>query len=266
MPKSYWIGVGIDGSNTEFFTSPCSTWLKVNSCKETPMPNKPFLWNSFFLFSIRNLWLQRNKCSFQNLHINHSLIRDVEFLAFEFSCLVSNQETASPKTDIIVRWEFPTQNWFKLNSNGSALGCPRLARGGGLIRDHQGRWVKGYTRFIGWANSIETEFWVVKDGLILCLQLQVQAIEIELDAKSVIHLLSNNEVSMANYAPIIDDCGNQLNQLPFWKIQHCYREVNAYVDAFARKVVSLQQEFCILDSLPVELSYLLIQYLFGLFC
>ena len=97
-------------------------------------------------FSIWNLWLKRNKCSFQNLHINHSLIRDVEFLAFEFSCLVSNQETASPKIGIIVRWEFPTQNRFKLDSNGSTLGCPGLARGGGLIRDNQGRWVKGYTR------------------------------------------------------------------------------------------------------------------------
>ena len=194
------------------------------------------------------------------------MIRDVEFLASEFSCLVSNQETASPKTDIIVRWEFPTQNWFKLNSNGSALGCPRLARGGGLIRDHQGRWVKGYTRFIGWANSIEVEFWAVRDGLILCLQLQVQAFEIKLDAKSVIHLLSNNEVSMANYAPIIDDCRKLLNQLPFWKIQHCYREANACANALVRKAVSLQQEFCILDSPPVGLSYLLIHDLSSLFC
>ena len=115
---------------------------------------------------------------------------------------MSNQGTASPKTVILVRWEFPTQNWFKLNSDGSALGCPGLAGGGGLIRDHQGRWVKGYIRFIGWANIIEAELWAIRDGLIVCLQLQVQAIEIELDAKSVIHLLSNNEVSMANYAPI----------------------------------------------------------------
>jgi len=75
--------------------------------------------------------------------------------------------------------------------------------------------VKGYTRFIGWANNIETKLCAVRDCLILCLQLQVQAVEIKLDAKSVIHLLSNNEVSMANYAPIIDDCENILNQLPF---------------------------------------------------
>nr|POE68575.1 hypothetical protein CFP56_60046 [Quercus suber] len=39
-----------------------------------------------------------------------------------------------------------------------------------LIRDHQGRWVKGYTRFIGWANSIEVSFFcfVPLDGCSGC--------------------------------------------------------------------------------------------------
>ena len=127
MAKSYWIGVGIDGSDIEFFDSHCSTWLKVHSRKETSITNKRFLWNSFFLFSIGNLWLQRNGRSFQHFHINHSLIRDVEVLASEFSCLVSNQGIASPKTDILVRREYSTQKWLKLNSDGSTLGFPRLA-------------------------------------------------------------------------------------------------------------------------------------------
>ena len=57
-----------------------------------------------------------------------------------------------------------------------------------------------------------------------------QAVEIELDAKSVIHLLLNNGVSFADCAPIIDNCRNLLNKLHLWKIQHYYREMNAYVD------------------------------------
>ena len=75
--------------------------------------------------------------------------------------------------------------------------------------------MKGYTRFMGWANSIEDELRAVRDDLVLCLQLQVQVVEIEFDAKSVIQLLSNNDVSFADYAPITDDCRNLLNRLPF---------------------------------------------------
>ena len=54
-------------------------------------------------------------------------------------------------------------DWYKLNIDGCVIGCPGLAGGGGgLIRDHQGRWVKRFTRAIGWSNSLEDE---------LCIQI-----------------------------------------------------------------------------------------------
>ena len=58
-------------------------------------------------------------------------------------------------------------DWFKLNSEGAALGNSGKAGRGGLIRDHQGKWVKGYVRHIGFASSIIVEFWALKDGLLL---------------------------------------------------------------------------------------------------
>ena len=75
------------------------------------------------------------------------------------------------------------------------LGCPGMAGGGGIIRDCLGRWVKGFTRAIGWANSLEAELWAIRDGLTLCILPQIQAIEIEIDASSVVILLSNNKNS-----------------------------------------------------------------------
>lgn len=55
-------------------------------------------------------------------------------------------------------------------------------------------------------------------------------------------------------------------QLSSWKIQHGFQEANAYADALARKEVSFQQDFCVLDSLLVESSHLLLHDLSGLFC
>lgn len=55
-------------------------------------------------------------------------------------------------------------------------------------------------------------------------------------------------------------------QLSSWKIQHCFREANAYADALARKEVFCQQDFYVFQTLPVELSHLLLHDLSGLFC
>ena len=146
--------------------------------------------------------------------------------------------------------------------DGFALGCPGPVGGGGVIRDDHGRLVKGFLRKIGKVNSLEAELQAIRDGLIICNQLLIQELYIELDAKAVISLLTNK----TEYAPLIDDCRNLLNLHPTWKIQHCYWESNACVDALAKKVVFSQHDFCLLDTPPVEMSQLLKQDLSGLFC
>nr|POE97103.1 putative ribonuclease h protein [Quercus suber] len=39
---------------------------------------------------------------------------------------------------------------------------PGRAGGGGLIRDAHGGWVKGFTRNIGVATSVEAELWALR--------------------------------------------------------------------------------------------------------
>ena len=36
--------------------------------------------------------------------------------------------------------------WFKLNSDGASYGNPGKAGGGGIIRDCNGLWIKGFAR------------------------------------------------------------------------------------------------------------------------
>ena len=76
--------------------------------------------------------------------------------------------------------------WYKLNFDGASIGNPGKAGGGGLIRDSQGKWVKGYMRKIGMATSVEAKFWALRDGLILTSQMGINNIVVELDAKVVI--------------------------------------------------------------------------------
>ncbi|XP_050241321.1 uncharacterized protein LOC126690241 [Quercus robur] len=54
---------------------------------------------------------------------------------------------------------------------------PDRAGGGGLIRDHDGAWLKGFARGLGFTNSALAELWALRDGSLLK----------EIPSKRVIH-------------------------------------------------------------------------------
>ena len=82
-----------------------------------------------------------------------------------------------------------------MNSDGASLGNPGKAGGGGLIRDSQGNWVKGYMRNIGVATNIIAEFWALRDGLTLAFQLGITQLLVEHDAKVVVDLILSSKPS-----------------------------------------------------------------------
>ena len=89
-----------------------------------------------------------------------------------------------------IKWEKPINGWRKLNVDGAFMGNPGMVGGGGILRDEEGNWLRGFARRIGIANSFTTELWALYDGLMLCNQLNVQAVNIELDAKSIVDAIN----------------------------------------------------------------------------
>ena len=97
----------------------------------------------------------------------------------------------------------------------------------------------------------------MRDGINFCFSLNLLAVEFEFDAKLVVNILSQaNDPSGANDA-ILADCREGLKHIPLVKIQHCYREVNKCVDAFARRGVNLYQDCVIFLDPPVDVLLLL---------
>ncbi|KAE8675571.1 tir-nbs resistance protein [Hibiscus syriacus] len=64
-------------------------------------------------------------------------------------------------------WEPPDLDWFKLNTDGAYRPDSRLAACGGVIRDHMGAWVVGFSKVIGMCSAWEAELWGVYNGLCL---------------------------------------------------------------------------------------------------
>ena len=145
---------------------------------------------------------------------------------------------------------------MKLNTDGSSLGNPRAAGGGGVIRDWSGNWIVGFSRKIGIAMSLLAKLWAIQDGLMLCFDRSLAMVEVELDAKVVVDMLTNPQYSNIVIASLIKDCRYLISQIPQVRIKHCYRESNRCADKLARKGANQTLNLILYENPPVDLSEL----------
>nr|POF24256.1 putative ribonuclease h protein [Quercus suber] len=177
--------------------------------------------------------------------------------------IVLNGNSSTPRTTIQVRWLRPPISWFKLNSDRSSLGNLGIAGGGGLIRNDRGNWIKGYARSIGITAGVAVELWALRDGIKLCLSLNLQAVEVELDAKLVVDLLGKEGGSVNVNNTIVADYKEGLRRIPRVKIKHCYHEANKCADALARRGALMNCDFVIFSEPPSDIDLLLRLYADG---
>ena len=103
-----------------------------------------------------------------------------------------------------------------------------------MIRDDAGRWVMGFSRSIGMTNSFAAELWSLREGLLLCSNLNINALEVELDAKSIVDALGNPSYVNNVISPLLDDCKLLISRIPQFCIKHCFRQANRCADSLAR--------------------------------
>ncbi len=89
------------------------------------------------------------------------------------------------------------------------LGNPGLASSGGVLRDSNENWLRGLSHKLGITNSLATELWGVRDGLLLACDLNIRKLIIESDAKSIVDLLKTENLgnnAFHSYSALINDC------------------------------------------------------------
>ena len=112
--------------------------------------------------------------------------------------------------------------------------------------------MRRFARSIGFTTSIIAEFWALRDGLLQAVQIGVQNLLIELDAKVVVELVQSMSPSNAFYSSLLADCRSLLGRFQHYKVQHAFREVNCVVDASAKLGCEMQEQFVILDIPPSD--------------
>ena len=152
-----------------------------------------------------------------------------------------------------IRWERPLQGWKKLNMDGAFNGDIGLASCGGIVRDERGWWVNGFSKQIGITNNFEAELWGLREGLLLCCNLNISHLELELDAKAVVEVLSNPFYVNNVISPILDDCRLLVSRFHQIRIKHCFREVNRCAKSLARMSFTQDAEFSSFVRPPVDI-------------
>lgn len=75
-------------------------------------------------------------------------------------------------------------------------------------------WIQGFSRNIGTTTSMLAEIWALRDGQNLCISMDLEAVEIEVNAKAIVDLISNDNSSNWFIYSLIDDCRILASQIP----------------------------------------------------
>ena len=230
----FWEQANCLDSLKQSFSDDLVVWIKKNALDSSKVHGKDYDWCNFFLLGLWNLWLQRNRKAFKQQPPNPNLVQVVEMQTRELLYCVLEPNTGKDRQLKQVQWLKPPAGWHKLNTDGLVVSTNGLSGCGGLLRDCVGQWVVGFAKSISVSLSIAAELWALREGLGLCLERGISAVEIELDATAAISLVSSNVNSNGVLSGLVDDCRELLLRLPQVKLLHCFREANFYADVLAK--------------------------------
>ena len=237
-----------------FFSQNTRDWITTNGGLKSSQNAVGIPWNVTFSFPLWLIWKQQNYVVFNNRSVNSNLGKIITSQASEFFLCASQPRCNNRMVLRPVRWKKPKQGWLKLNTDGSWNATLGKAARGGLISDDLCNWVVGFSRKMGSVNSFTAEVWALRDGLMLCHQMKLPAINVELDVKALVDALSNPSYNNSVISPIFDDCKLLLSQIPLVHIKHIYREANVCADRLANFGHSQVLDFIIHSVSPVDFS------------
>ena len=263
--KGVWRQLGVSISNQEFWMSNLQDWINLNGKAKCSRAQAKPPWKITFSFALWCIWLNRNMDVFKGKRVNHNLSKDIMNQVLEFIYCVHSPRSPNQKINKSLRWERPLLGWKKLNIDRSWLRGMDRASCGGLVRDDQGEWIAGFTRYIGSTNSFTAELWELREGLILCCNLNIEALVVELDAQAVVEVLKNNTYVNNIVSPILDDCRHLAACFQQIQFKHCYCQANRCANLLAKKGAIQESDFISFVSPPVDIYNVFEKYLNGVY-
>ncbi|KAH7840967.1 hypothetical protein Vadar_023977 [Vaccinium darrowii] len=238
---------GVEKEGVEVIVKPYLLLLKGERkiAKESGDPDGVFVYGYYYNICEKKYHLSQVKASLRNGVLTAVIPKVKGYVCDTPSCIGRRSDLdydgggaiwgggTSFGLVLSVGWKAPSEGRFKLNTDGASKGNPGKAGVGGLIRDHKGEWVGGFCQSIGIQSSLEAELRGLRSGLRLARDLNITNLEVEMDAKSAIQLVTGNSDIPRDLWDIVLDCRQLMAQLRVASLKHVYREANACADVLA---------------------------------
>ncbi|KAL0000246.1 hypothetical protein SO802_019848 [Lithocarpus litseifolius] len=242
--KAVWLQLGVKMTNQGFWLTKLQEWLNVNRKDSSSYkPGNP-PWKMVYPFALWNLWKCRNNTVFNRKSQNPRLVAEIIQQTLEFMYCVSSPRGPTRSLIKRVRWERPPEGWCKLNTDGAA---------------------SGFSRRIGITTSFVAELWGLRDGLMLCSNLNTSALVVEVDAKAIVDAFQNVHYENNIVSPVLDDCKQLISRFSRIKFNHCYRQSNCCADVLAKVVADQNSNFIYFECPPVDIRKVFEDDLNGVF-
>ena len=124
--------------------------------------------------------------------------------------------------------------------------------GGGVIRDFRGDWVRGFSRSIGLASSVQAELRALLDGLLMTVELNIPFLEIEMDSLVAVNLILATHPANAFLRSIVSYYRCLLQKFEGVSIKHIYKEANMCADLLAKAGCDQLEDFVLFCTPPAH--------------
>ena len=166
---------------------PLQDWLRCNATTDMDILPHHLPWSVYFHFMCWKLWLARNERIFKNeSHSQHSLIYATVQAATEFYFLAGTVRRTQVRFPQFIRWHASPTPYITLNTDSSALSNLGVSGARGILRDHLGCWIAGFSLHLGIATNNMAELAAVRQGLEMAWLLEFKFIWLEIDSKVVL--------------------------------------------------------------------------------
>lgn len=260
--KLVWASCGIPYKIKGTFCLDWNDWILANLLQSGCLWNS-FNWQHVFIFVCWYLWKWGNKQIF--LANFQPPFKPGEFISqaiSEWYRLSKSPALDNNNHSILLSWKKPTSGHFKLNIDGTRSNTG-LIGAGGIIRNSDGVWVKGFMHNIGSGDTLSAEAWGLFTGLKLAHDLHIKQLEVESDSALVINLIMQNTHEMHPLGTLIHNCKALMQQFDYCTISHIYRETNHVADLLAKDSIFNSKGIHLFPSPPRHIVLALLDDLTG---